>query len=128
MFISIPLKVRVNKSTMRPLCKSCKTQSAAVNYIRNDKTYYRKLCEKCSRILRKEKTHNKRRSELAGYNMKPECEVCGFKPAYKEQLIVFHIDRNQQSIDTKNLKTLCLNCNYEFSIKGWARGDLLEDL
>lgn len=65
---------------------------------------------------------------MAGYRKKPTCEHCGFKPIFKEQLTVFFVDGNKQSIDARNLKTVCLNCNIELSITGIVAGDLQEDL
>ena len=44
-----------------------------------------------------------------------------------EQLVVFYIDSNRQNISVSNLKTVCLNCNFELSKTGWVQGDLLED-
>jgi hypothetical protein len=45
-----------------------------------------------------------------------------------DQLVVFHIDRSQQHVNIANLRTICLNCNYELSRSGWTQGDLQEDL
>lgn len=113
---------------MRPVCTNCKINPRAVNYHRNGKVHYRKLCESCHKIRAKKKIHEKTRWQLAGYRKKATCEKCGFKPAMSEQLTVFSLDRNQQHINVKNLRTVCLNCNYELSRTGWTQGDLEEDL
>jgi len=113
---------------MRPVCNICNFNPAAVNYKRNDKTYYRKQCDNCSKKIKKEQPHKTPRWYLAGYRKKSNCERCDFKPAMLEQLTVFQIDRNSQHVNAKNLKTVCLNCNYELSVTGWQHGDLLEDL
>ena len=65
---------------------------------------------------------------MAGYKKNPTCEHCGFKPAMDDQLVVFQVDRNQQHVNIANLRTICLNCNYELSRSGWTQGDLEEDL
>ena len=112
---------------MRPLCNQCKTNLKAVNYHLNGKVYYRKLCEACRRKKINKKPATTPRWYLAGYRLKKLCEKCGFDPTTQGQLVVFHIDKNQESVNIKNLKTVCLNCNYELSITGWLHGDLLED-
>jgi hypothetical protein len=100
----------------------------AVNYHRDGKIYYRKLCETCARANKKLRQPKTARWQLAGYKKKNVCEHCGFKPTVIDQLVVFEIDRNRQHIANKNLKTVCLNCNYELSITGWTQGELEEDL
>ncbi|MGY8868541.1 MAG: HNH endonuclease [Methylophagaceae bacterium] len=55
------------------------------------------------------------------------CEYCDIKLPMIEQLVVFHVDSNRQNINVSNLKTVCLNCNFELSKTGWVQGDLLED-
>lgn len=112
---------------MRPLCSECKILPCAINYQRKGITYYRKRCEACSRKARKEKIHKEPRWALAGYKPKSLCEKCGFKPTLKGQLAVFHIDGDMQNISARNLKTVCLNCNFELSVNGWVHGDLQED-
>ena len=113
---------------MRPICSNCNALPCAVNYHRNGKVYYRKLCEKCNREKNKTITAKNPRWFLAGYRMKSSCENCGFKPKLPEQMTVYYIDGNREHISSRNLVTLCLNCNVEVNITGWNRGDLLEDL
>jgi hypothetical protein len=112
---------------MRPLCYICNITPVAVNYHREDKIYYRKLCDKCGRKKKKVSLHKSSRWELAGYKKKKTCEHCDIKPPMLEQLVVFYIDSNRQNISVSNLKTVCLNCNFELSKTGWVQGDLLED-
>jgi len=113
---------------MRPVCSQCQTQPAAVNYHLNNKIYYRKLCNQCIKAKKKLTTRQQTRWEIAGYKKTLACEHCGFKPAMVGQLVVFQIDRNQQNVNVANLRTICLNCNYELSRSGWTQGDLEEDL
>jgi len=113
---------------MRPVCFNCKINPRAVNYHLKGQVYYRKLCESCHKKASNQKLHKQNRWQLAGYRKKTNCEKCGFKPSMPEQLTVFSIDRNQQHINVNNLKTVCLNCNYELSRTGWTQGDLEEDL
>ena len=113
---------------MRPVCSQCQIQPAAVNYHLNDKIYYRKLCNQCIKADKKLTVRQQPRWKMAGYKKNPTCEHCGFKPAMDDQLVVFQVDRNQQHVNIANLKTICLNCNYELSRSGWTQGDLEEDL
>ena len=112
---------------MRPLCSQCKINPRAVNYYLNKTVYYRKLCEVCRRKKINKKPAITPRWYLAGYRLKKLCEKCKFEPTTQGQLVVFHVDENQENINIKNLKTVCLNGNYELSITGWLHGDLLED-
>jgi hypothetical protein len=113
---------------MRKVCLQCQIHPAAVNYHLNDKIYYRKLCNKCIKSNNNSKVPEHPRWKLAGYQKNSTCEHCGFKPVLNDQLVVFHIDRSQQHVNIANLRTICLNCNYELSRSGWTQGDLQEDL
>jgi len=113
---------------MRPVCSECNSKPCAVNYHREGVTYYRKICDSCDRKKKKLKTPKQPRWYLAGYRMKANCENCNFKPKMPEQMTVYYIDGNREHISSRNLVTLCLNCNVEVSRTGWQRGDLLEDL
>ena len=112
----------------RPVCYNCNSNPAAINYVRNTKKYYRKLCDSCSRKARKLRDVYERRASAAGYKKSNSCEQCSFKPVLPGQLTIFRIDGNMNNVKRENLKTVCLNCNYELSINGWQHGDLLEDL
>jgi hypothetical protein len=110
---------------MRPLCK-CGLRPAAVNYKKNGKTYYRKLCEKCV-------THGEGygipRWYQFGYRMKDKCDKCGFKSTHKEVFNVYHIDANLNNCRPSNLKTICANCQRTLQKEGsrWKQGDLTPD-
>jgi hypothetical protein len=110
---------------MRPLCK-CGYRPKAVNYIKNNKTFYRSLCEVC---LKKGLFHSVPRWYRAGYRAKSQCEKCGFKSTHKEIFRVFHVDGNLDNNRFNNLKTVCLNCAQILGKEGitWRQGDLIAD-
>jgi len=113
---------------MRPLCKSCGKNLAAVNGYHNNKLYYRSRCESC--IRRGKKLPVKRaRWQDAGYKRKPACDRCGFKARHAAQLMVFHLDGNLNNCDVRNLKTICLNCAVEITKLDlpWRPGDITPD-
>ena len=112
---------------VRLLCKTCNINPRAINFHKNNKVYYRSQCDSCIKYTINEQKLGSSWYR-AGYRKKSKCERCDFKPAMLEQLTVFQIDRNSQHVNAKNLKTVCLNCNYELSVTGWQHGDLLEDL
>ena len=112
----------------RPICNTCNKNYCAVNYIRKGKTYYRSICDGCgkNRPKSKPKRYN---WEKAGYKKKPQCEHCGFKAKYKEQMFVYHVDGNLNHTALSNLKTVCANCQIEIAKEGlgWRQGDLVPD-
>jgi len=110
---------------MRPLCK-CGQRPAAINYYKNGKTYYRKLCEVC---LKYGKPVGIPRWKQAGYTKKDTCEKCGFKSKHPEQFNVFHMDGVLTNCRPSNLKTICANCQRLVQKEGsrWKQGDLLPD-
>ena len=113
---------------MRPICKECNKNFCLVNYIRNDKTYYRSLCNECGRKKRKKK-QSYPKWQLAGYKKKATCDLCGFKSILPTQLTVFHIDGKLDNVQFSNLRTICLNCVEIVKKKEvtWRRGDLEVD-
>ena len=108
---------------MRPLCQ-CKQRPAAVNYKKGNKTYYRKLCERC---LRNGVNHGVPKWKQRGYEKKNSCEKCNYKA--KEQFNVFHIDGDLNNCRPSNLKTICANCQRIMQKQGvkWKQGDLVPD-
>lgn len=110
---------------MRPLCR-CGYRPKAVNYVKNNKTYYRSLCEIC---LKNGVNHLVPRWWRAGYRIKSQCEKCGFKSPHKEIYRVFHVDGNLDNNRFSNLKTVCLNCAQTLGKEGitWRQGDLIAD-
>lgn len=111
---------------MRPLC-SCGLRPRAVNYRKNNKTYYRKLCEAC---LYEGDRAGSPRWFRAGYKIKNICDKCGFKSPHKEVFTVFHVDGNLDNCRFNNLKTVCSNCARVLHKEGvrWRQGDLVPDL
>jgi hypothetical protein len=110
---------------MRPLCK-CGQRPRAINYYKNDKTYYRKLCEICMAHGLAYKIPRWRR---AGYKIKSQCDKCGFKSQHQEIFSVFHVDGDLNNCRYSNLKTVCANCARVMSKEGvsWKQGDLIPD-
>jgi hypothetical protein len=97
---------------LRPLCSVCKQRPVAINYVKQDITYYRKKCDPCGR--KEEKLKPKPAAWVkAGYKKKPHCEKCGFQAKLLDQLQVFHLDGNLKNTDWANLKTICANCAIE---------------
>ena len=110
---------------MRPLCQ-CKQRPAAVNYKKGNKTYYRKLCERC---LRNGLNHGVPKWRQRGYEKKSSCEKCNYHSKYQEQFNVFHIDGSLENCRPQNLKTICANCQRILQKEGvvWKQGDLVPD-
>ncbi len=111
---------------MRPLC-SCGLRPCAINYRKNNKTYYRKLCEAC---LYDGDRAGSPRWFRSGYKMKTTCDKCGFKSPHKEVFNVFHVDGDLNNCRQTNLKTVCSNCQRVLHKEGvrWRQGDLIPDL
>lgn len=110
---------------MRPLCK-CGQRPKAVNYKKNNKTYYRSLCEVC---MSHGVGHGIPRWYRAGYRIKPQCEKCGFKSPHQSVFKVFHVDGDLNNCRHNNLKTVCSNCAIILSKEqlSWRQGDLVAD-
>ena len=103
---------------MRELCERCNNNLKAINYIKDGKTFYRRLCDAC--IIEKKKVV-KPQWQLEGYKKKFKCESCGFVPKFSEQLDVITFNKNYRSI--------CLNCKviYNKENKIIIKGDLRSD-
>jgi hypothetical protein len=116
-------------NTDRPLCKKCNKKPAAVNYKKNEKVYYRSLCDSCSRKKKTPLKVDTPRWESAGYKKLPKCEKCNFTAQFDNQLIVHFVDSNMNNTDWRNLKTICLNCSVELKMKGigWPKSGLNPD-
>lgn len=113
---------------MRPICKICNKNYCAINYVRNDKTYYRSMCDECGRKKKKKKPR-KPNWQKSGYKKKATCDLCGFKSLFPSQITVFHIDGDLENINLTNLRSICLNCVEVVKRKEvtWKRGDLEVD-
>lgn len=88
----------------RGLCKVCRIEPRAVNYIKNGRTYYRTKCESCN----SGKEPKTPKWIFEGYEKKQECEDCGFKAKFSAQLTV--------RAEYKIYKTVCLNCQVGFKL------------
>jgi len=113
---------------MRPLCQACNRNQAAINGYHRGKIYYRSRCNSCIRKQRQIPAQLPR-WQRAGYKKKSRCDQCGFRAKYPVQLTVYHIDGDLNNCETRNLKTVCLNCVVEVTRLDlpWRRGDLEED-
>ena len=122
------IKVCLNNSMSRPVCEACKRRYAAVNYHRNDKTYYRKRCDYCTRKNRHAKPLTPKWQQN-GYKQKKVCDRCGYRAKYAGQTLVYHMDGNLNNCNLNNLSTICLNCSMEVMALDlpWKVGDLTED-
>lgn len=112
----------------RPICTNCGKNYCAINYIRKDKKYYRRLCDKCGSKRTKTKV-SEPKWKLSGYKKKSACDLCGFKSIFSSQITVFHIDGNLENCQFINLRSICLNCIEVVKRKqvNWRRGDLQVD-
>lgn len=98
----------------RPFCPVCNERMVAINYIKEDITYYRSRCDQCSRMDKKIKPVPPQWFRR-GYRKKPQCDHCGFKFKFPEQSLVYHVDGNLNNTDFNNLKSICQNCKVELS-------------
>ena len=96
----------------REICPVCEERPVAINCRKGNKTYYRKVCDSCSRKKKKLKPAAPQWYRM-GYRKKDRCEKCNFKSKSSKQMFVFHVDGNLSSIDSFNLKTICSNCKIE---------------
>jgi len=113
---------------IRPICPACNQRLRAVNCYRDGKAYYRSRCEVCIKKNKKIQPPVAR-WQSAGYKKKSTCDRCGFKAKFSAQLLVYHVDGNLNHCESKNLKTVCLNCIEEIkrSDLPWKKGDLEPD-
>jgi len=100
---------------MRPKCTRCKKKPAAINYKRNDKTHYRKMCRICLNGIKKEKELSNQLLTKSGYIKKKNCDRCNFISKHPSQLKIVYLDGNKLNVGRDNLRTYCLNCLAEIS-------------
>ena len=114
---------------IRPLCVNCKSKPRAYAYKKENKIYWRKLCDACNRKKSKKKIGGITALQRSGYRKKSKCELCGFKAQNQLQLDVLFVDGNLRNTKNTNLKTVCANCQRLSSVKrlGWKIGDLVAD-
>lgn len=110
---------------MRKLCKKCQERPVAINYYKEDKPFYRSVCDQCSR------GHGEGVSlwQRQGYKKKTVCDKCGFKSTQLDVFNVFFVDGNLTNCRFTNLKTVCANCQRVLQKEGvkWKQGDLRPD-
>ena len=110
---------------MRKLCKKCGSNPVAVNYKKDNRVYYRSVCDGCAKNRRPRKPA----WWISGYRIKNRCDRCGFASGYSQQFSVFYVDGNLNNCRHDNLKTVCANCQRILQDVGitWRRGDLTPD-
>lgn len=82
------------------MCSKCGEYPKAINYVRDGKTFYRSICNKCLAINKKNR--RKENKEFKNYKKKQSCEMCNFVAKYPSQLVPIKIK--------DQLRTVCLNC------------------
>ena len=110
---------------IRELCKKCGSRPVAINYRKDNKTFYRSVCDHCSR----NRNDGKAKWELAGYKKKDTCDRCSYTSKYPEQFNVYYVDGDPNNCRFGNLKTVCANCQrilHKLKLP-WRRGDLRPD-
>ena len=67
--------------------------------------------------------------QSSGYKKKSTCDRCGFLARHHTQLTVYHINGDLNDCETRNLKTICLNCIAEVVRLElpWRAGDISPD-
>ena len=94
---------------MRPVCEVCNSRSRAIAYHKYGRIYYRSKCNFCIRRNKKLKPVIPK-WQSSGYKKKPTCDRCGFQARHHTQLTVYHVNGDLNDCETRNLKTICLNC------------------
>lgn len=85
---------------MRETCDQCHSNPKAINYKKQEKVYYRSLCDAC---IVKARKNTKPLWVKQGYKKKLKCESCEFVAKLPDQLTV---------CDYKgSWHTVCLNCD-----------------
>lgn len=113
----------------RPICPVCTQRPVAVNYIKEGRYHYRKICDNCIRQGKKLRPVPPAWIR-AGYKKKDRCDRCGFKAKNPvKQLRVYYVDGNLKNNMHSNLKTVCLNCQIEVaeSRLPWRASDITPD-
>ena len=86
---------------IRKMCKACHSNpvgSKGRTRTKSKRRLWDVYCYQCKKYSYKK-------------NKKDQCERCGFKPEWKGQLDVDHIDGNKHNNNLDNLMTLCANCH-----------------
>lgn len=110
------------------VCKNCRNHPVTVNYNRNGKTYYRKICYYCIKKKKTEKEDFIQLLKRSGYKKKTICDRCGFKAKTTEQMEIYYKDNNKFNVMLNNLKSYCSNCIIEIRIDPTAANrDIIAD-
>ena len=113
---------------MKRRCSECgKVAQPAVNYKRNGKTYYRKVCNECSRAHKVSREKPRQLLKRSGYKIKGTCDRCGFKSKTPQQMKLVYLDSNPSNVSISNLRTYCLNCEAEMRYAPKAKTGLVAD-
>mgnify|MGYP001189719805 FL=1 len=114
---------------VRPLCVSCQAKPRAYAYRKNEKIYWRRLCDTCNRKKSRKRIGGVTALQRSGYKKKKSCELCGFRAQHQMQLNVLFVDGNLRNTTSSNLKTVCANCQRLSGVRrlGWRVGDLVAD-
>ena len=100
---------------MRDVCERCKQNPKAINYKKDNRVYYRRLCDSC---LIKKKKEVIPIWQQEKYKKKFKCESCEFVAKTQEQLSVYKI--------SGAWRTVCLNC--EALLRHTGKIDIKKDL
>ena len=94
-------------------CSNCGKHPVAVNYTRNNKVYYRKICYYCIKDKKDQKNQAKQLLKKSGYTKKTVCDRCGFVAKTPEQIRIHFKDSNVYNVSLSNLRSYCMNCFIE---------------
>ena len=109
-------------------CENCNKHSATVNYTRNGKTYYRRLCYHCNKLKKSESDLASQLLKKSGYKKKSVCDRCGFKSKTHKQMEIYYRDNNKLNVSLSNLRSFCANCIIEVTENPLTKDrDLLAD-
>lgn len=95
----------IDKVLERGVCKCCGIRPRAVNYIKNNRTFYRSKCDVC---LEGKNEFRVPAWKIEGYTKNKSCEICNFAAKFTEQLTVI--------TEKRKYKTICLNCQAEIKV------------
>jgi hypothetical protein len=127
LYIGLCLLIPLNMG-MRPLCTICNSRFRAVAYHKYNRVYYRSKCNFCIRRKKNLKPVLPK-WQSSGYKKKTACDRCGFQARHYTQLAVYHVNGDLNDCETRNLKTICLNCIAEVVRLElpWRAGDITPD-
>jgi len=96
-------------------CTNCGKHPIAVNYTRNGKTYYRKICYYCIKKQKQSKDQATQLLKKSGYKKKTACDRCGFKSKTPAQIKIHFRDQNPYNVSLSNIRSYCVNCVVEIA-------------